>query len=138
MNSPSTQSQSRLDPRHVHGHDSGHDAAPHGSLKDYLTGFVLAVVLTVIPFWLVMGHVFHSQTLTMVLVMALAVAQIAVHMVYFLHLNTSSEGGWNMLALIFTGVLVVIVLGASAWVMHEENANMMPTPSTHAEAMQMP
>ena len=135
---PSTESQARLDPRHVHGHDHGHEAAPHGSLKDYLIGFVLAVILTVIPFWLVMGHVFQSQELTMFLVMALGAAQIGVHMVYFLHLNTRSEGGWNMLALIFTGVLVVIVLGASVWVMHEENANMMPMSSTQADPSQMP
>jgi cytochrome o ubiquinol oxidase operon protein cyoD len=47
-------------------------------------------------------------------------------MIYFLHMDTRSENGWNMLALIFTGVLVAIVLGASIWVMYNENANMMP------------
>jgi cytochrome o ubiquinol oxidase subunit IV len=46
--------------------------------------------------------------------------------VYFLHLNTSSEGGWNMLALIFTLVLVVIALSGSLWVMYHMNVNMMP------------
>ena len=52
--------------------------------------------------------------------------QILVHVVYFLHLDTRSEGGWNMLSFVFTIVLVVIVLGASIWVMYNENANMMP------------
>ena len=97
-----------------------------GSLRGYLTGFVLAAILTIIPFWLVMGHVFDNRWLTITLVLLLAVVQIFVHIVYFLHLDTRSEGGWNMMAFIFTIVLVVIVLGASIWVMYNENANMMP------------
>ena len=58
--------------------------------------------------------------------MGFAAAQIVVHMVYFLHMNTRSEGGWTMLALIFTIVLVVITLSGSIWVMYHLNANMMP------------
>lgn len=120
-----------VDPRHVHSHHSGmHEA--HGTLKGYLTGFVLAAVLTIIPFWLVMGDVIQSKEATILIVLALGAVQIVVHMIYFLHLNTRSEGGWNMLALIFTVVLVVIVLGASVWVMYNENANMMPMSPTYA------
>ncbi len=107
----------------LHEEGMGED---HGSLRGYLTGFVLASILTIIPFWLVMGHVIESKPLTILLVLALAAVQIVVHMIYFLHLNTKSEHGWNMLAFIFTLVLVVIVLGASLWVMYNENANMMP------------
>jgi cytochrome o ubiquinol oxidase operon protein cyoD len=47
-------------------------------------------------------------------------------MIYFLHMNTKSEGGWNMLALIFTMVLVVITLSGSIWIMYHLNNNMMP------------
>lgn len=105
-----------------------HDAeqSHHGSLRGYLTGFVLAAILTIIPFWLVMGHAISSSLATTLIVLGLAAVQIVVHMVYFLHLDTKSEKGWNMLAFIFTIVLVVIVLGASIWVMYNENANMMP------------
>lgn len=117
----------RLDPRNVHGHEH-HDEAPHGSFKSYLTGFALSVILTAIPFWLVMGHKLASPQLTTVVILVFAAVQILVHMVYFLHLNTSSEGGWNMLALIFTVVLVVITLSGSIWVMYHMDANMMPTP----------
>ncbi|MBU6502553.1 MAG: cytochrome o ubiquinol oxidase subunit IV [Burkholderiales bacterium] len=110
-----------------HAQVSGPDLHEHqGSLRGYLTGFLLAAILTVIAFWLVMGHVFASRELTIFTVLALAAVQIVVHMVYFLHLDTRSEDGWNMLALIFTVVLVGIVLGASIWVMYNENANMMP------------
>ena len=107
-----------------HGDDALH--VHQGSLRGYLTGFVLAAILTAIPFWLVMGHVFENRWLTITLVLLLAVVQILVHIVYFLHLDTHSEGGWNMMAFIFTIVLVVIVLGASIWVMYNENSLMMP------------
>jgi cytochrome o ubiquinol oxidase operon protein cyoD len=116
-----------FDARHVHGHDEhGHGGAAHGSFKGYMTGFLLSVVLTAIPFWLVMGKVFANPQVTIWIILAFAVVQILVHMGYFLHLNTSSEGGWNMLALIFTMVLVVIALAGSIWVMYHMNQNMMP------------
>ena len=57
---------------------------------------------------------------------AFAAVQIVVHMVFFLHMNTKSEGGWNMLALIFTLSLLAVVLTGSLWVMYHLNANMMP------------
>lgn len=111
---------------HSHGDDHHGDASGHGTLKGYVTGFVLAVILTAIPFWLVMGDVLGDSQTTALAIMALAVVQIIVHMVYFLHMNTKSEGGWTMLALIFTVVLVVITLSGSLWVMYHLNHNMMP------------
>jgi cytochrome o ubiquinol oxidase operon protein cyoD len=114
-----------------HGHED-----PQGSLKDYVIGFSLSVILTAIPFWLVMAHVFKSPTVTALTVMALAGAQIVVHMIYFLHMTPKAEGGWNMLALIFTMVMVTIALSGSMWVMYHLNTNMMPTsPMTAAPTM---
>jgi cytochrome o ubiquinol oxidase operon protein cyoD len=118
-----------------------HDDAMHehgGSLRGYLTGFALAVILTIIPFWLVIGHAIDDRVLTIIIVLALAVVQIFVHIIYFLHLDTRSEGGWNMLAFIFSAVLVLIVLGASIWVLYNQNANMMPMPQPHQQSMQQP
>ena len=110
-----------------HGHHHGHDAGgSHGSLKDYTIGFILSVILTAIPFWLVMGNVFEKSSTTALVILGFAAVQIVVHMIYFLHMNTKSEGGWNMLALIFTLVVVVITLSGSLWVMFHMNANMMP------------
>jgi cytochrome o ubiquinol oxidase subunit IV len=105
------------------GHDSG---AFHATLRDYLTGLLLAAVLTVIPFWLVMGKVLGSSGATITIILGLAVAQIVVHVIYFLHMNTKSERGWSFLALIFTLVLVVIALAGSLWVMYHLNENMKP------------
>ena len=107
-----------------HAHSHGHEAS-HGSFKSYMTGFVLSIILTAIPFWLVMSGVFAPQ-LTGGIIMAFAVAQIVVHMIFFLHMNTKSEGGWTILALIFTLILVVIALTGSLWVMYHLNTNMMP------------
>ena len=106
-----------------HHHGDDHD---HGSFKTYMIGFLLSVVLTAIPFWLVMTEALAPQT-TGLVITAFAVVQIIVHMVFFLHMNHKSEGGWNMLALIFTIVVVVIAVAGSVWVMYHLNTNMMPT-----------
>ncbi|MBB5041220.1 cytochrome o ubiquinol oxidase subunit IV [Shinella fusca] len=108
-----------------HAHSHGHEAG-HGSFKGYMTGFILSVILTAIPFWLVMAGVLESKLLTAVLVMGIGVVQILVHMIYFLHMNPRSEGGWTLMALIFTLIIVGIALAGSLWVMHHLNANMMP------------
>ena len=110
-----------------HDHHDGDGGAPHSTLKGYLTGFVLAVILTAIPFWLVMGKVFDKSAATAIVILAIGVVQIVVHMIYFLHMNGKAEGGWTLLALIFTLVLVVITLSGSLWVMYHLNHNMMPT-----------
>lgn len=107
-----------------HGHSHGHEAG-HGSFKSYVTGFVLSVILTAIPFWLVMGDVLDSKVATVAAIMIIGAIQIVVHMVYFLHMNTKSEGGWTMMALIFTVIIVAIALIGSLWVMHHLNTNMM-------------
>ena len=109
-------------------HDPHHAAAAgHGSLRDYLIGFSLSVVLTAIPFWLVMERPLANGP-TGLLIMGFAVVQILVHMVYFLHMNGRSEGGWSMIALVFTLVVVAITMTGSLWVMYHLNTNMMPMP----------
>jgi len=100
--------------------------ANHGSLRDYVIGFVLSVILTVIPFWLVMGDVFASKVMTVGLVMAFGAVQMVVHMVYFLHMKRSSEGGWIVMSMLFTVVIILIALVGSLWVMYHMNTNMMP------------
>ena len=105
-------------------HHSQQDA--HGSFSTYLRGFVLSVVLTAVPFWLVMSGALGSKQATALVIMAFAAVQIVVHMIYFLHMNTASENGWSMMALIFTIVMVVIALSGSLWVMNHLNSNMMP------------
>jgi len=114
---------------HAHGHGHGHHdddhLEAHGSFKDYTIGFILSVILTAIPFWLVMTHQLPPGT-TKFVILGFAAVQVVVHMVYFLHMNSKSEGGWNMMAMILTIILLVIVLSGSIWVMYHMNVNMMP------------
>lgn len=121
------------DPHHSnHGHDAHHgahhdDGLPQGSMRDYVTGFVLSVILTAIPFWLVMARPLEAG-MTAAIIVAFAVVQIVVHMVYFLHMSPKSDDGWTMTSLVFTIIVVVIMLAGSLWVMHHLNTNMMPMP----------
>lgn len=111
----------------AHGAAADHDGgAPHGTRKSYLIGFALSVLLTAVPFAIVMADGIVGAQTAAGICMVFAVVQILVHMVYFLHMNTKSENGWTMMALIFTVIVVVIALTGSLWVMYHMNANMMP------------
>lgn len=105
---------------HAHGDEHG-----HGSLKHYMIGFALSAVLTAIPFWLVMSGALAGSWAVAAIVTC-AIVQIGVHSAYFLHLNTSGEGGWTLLAYVFTAVIVIITISGSIWIMYHLNANMMP------------
>jgi cytochrome o ubiquinol oxidase operon protein cyoD len=110
----------------VQAYDIDHDhQQAHGSLSGYLIGFALSVLLTALPFWLVMDGVLASKQFTAVTIMALAAVQIIVHAVFFLHMNPRSENGWTLMAAIFTLVLVGITLSGSLWVMYHLDVNMM-------------
>lgn len=112
-----------------HGHHHGghgHDDHAHGSVKSYVTGFILSVILTAIPFWLVMADVMSDKTTLVFVIMGLGIVQIFVHMIFFLHMNGKSEGGWTLMALLFTVILVLITLIGSLWVLYHLTTNMMP------------
>ena len=117
-----------------HGdHHEEHDDL-HVTSGDYIKGFILAVILTVIPFWLVMADVIQNRT-TVVMVLGLfAVVQVVVHMVYFLHMNGKIQGGWTMLSTIFTVIFLSIAIAGTLSVMFHMNANMMPGHEMHPAA----
>lgn len=113
-----------------HSLDHHEEAGPHSTFSGYMIGFMASVILTTIPFWLVMADVLSSRNATVIVILGFALVQILVHMVYFLHMNFHSEGGWNMLSLMFTLLLVFITLAGSLWVMYHMNINMMPGMAT--------
>jgi cytochrome o ubiquinol oxidase operon protein cyoD len=119
----------------LHGHGDDHG---HGSMTGYLIGFGLSVVLTIIPFWLVMTGILDNPQATTLIIIALAVAQIIVHTVCFLHVNTQGEGGWTLMAYLFTAVLVLITIGGSLWIVYHLNTNMMPGMAPGTTAMTTP
>ncbi len=107
----------------AHVADNGH--ADHGSIKSYTIGFVLSVILTAIPFGLIMSGAV-SASLGVPICVGLAVVQIVVHLYYFLHMNAASSRSWNMVAFVFTVVVVAILVSGSLWIMYHLNTNMMP------------
>ncbi len=98
----------------------------HASVKSYMIGFVLSIVLTAIPFGLVMnsGHYGLTAATVLAAVLALAVVQVFVHVVYFLHMDRSAEQRWNVVAFAFTVMILVIVVSGSVWIMHNATSNM--------------
>ena len=101
-----------------------HSDADHGSYKQYITGFVASIVLTLIPFWMVMNGTF-STSVTVAGVVITAVAQLFVQLVFFMHMDSSSKQRWNVLAFLFTVVVVAILVVGSLWIMYHLNYNMM-------------
>jgi cytochrome o ubiquinol oxidase operon protein cyoD len=98
--------------------------ASHGSVKTYVLGLILSIVLTLIPFATVMSGAFATFT-TVVVVVVAAVAQILVQLIMFMHMNTKSDEGWNFVSFIFTVTILALVVGGSLWIMHHLHLNMM-------------
>jgi cytochrome o ubiquinol oxidase subunit IV len=94
----------------------------HGLLS-YFVGFVLAVVLTAIPFYLVYSHMLPPSR-TMYVIAVAAMLQILVHLRFFLHLNFTTTPRENLLALAFTTVLLVLMVGGSLWIMIDLHSRM--------------
>ena len=95
-----------------------------GSLQSYLTGFVLALILTAIPFAMVMSGAW-SAAAALAGIFTAGLVQILVHLHYFLHLDTSSAARWNVLALVFTLLIMLLFVGGSLWIMFNLYYRMM-------------
>ncbi|MCK8068787.1 cytochrome o ubiquinol oxidase subunit IV [Cobetia sp. UIB-001] len=97
----------------------------HGSVKQYVTGLILSIILTIIPFGMVM--MMDDPGVGVIwAIYGFAIAQVFVQLYFFLHLDGSKEQSWNVMAMLFTVVIVAIVVGGSMWIMIELNQNMMP------------
>jgi cytochrome o ubiquinol oxidase operon protein cyoD len=105
----------------AHSIDTG---AGHGSVRSYVIGFVLSVVLTAVAFGLVMQQVFGPIE-SIIAIAVLALIQILVHLVFFLHMNTSSSQRWNLISFGFAVLVAVILIGGTLWVLHNVGAHMM-------------
>ncbi len=105
-------------------HDHNAAGESHGNMKQYTVGFILSVVLTVIPFGMVMAGGF-SRGILITAIAVTAVAQILVQLIYFLHMNSSSEQRWNVIAFVYTILTIAILLVGSVWIMNYLHYNMM-------------
>jgi len=91
----------------------------------YLTGLALAVLLTATSFF-VAGTDLVWQPSIPVAIIVLSIAQMGVHLVFFLHITTGSDNTNNVMALAFGLLIVFLVIGGSLWIMANLNHNMMP------------
>ncbi|SET30522.1 cytochrome o ubiquinol oxidase subunit IV [Thorsellia anophelis] len=106
------------------GHES-HAAHYHGTMKSYVIGFVLAVILTAIPFYVVMNMPNMVSSTKITIVAVCAAIQMVVHIMYFLHINTSKEQRWNFISMIYTIIVIGIIVVGSIWVLFGQHENMM-------------
>ena len=95
----------------------------HPDRRSYIVGFVLAVVLTVIPFGLVATHA-PSPAATIWTILIAPVLQILVHLRWFLHIDFTTTPKENLLALAFTAVLLFLMVGGSFWIMVDLHTRM--------------
>lgn len=105
-------------------HDNTIAGEAHGSPKGYATGFVLSIILTAIPFALVMSGGLSTAP-TVVAVFLTAAIQILVHLHYFLHMDRSSSQHWNIMTFAFTAMVMGIFIGGSMWIMFDLHVRMM-------------
>ncbi len=94
-------------------------------LRGYILGLVLAAALTAAAFWALDEHVIYGPGIVMALIV-FGLAQVGVHLVFFLHLTTSPDNTNNALALAFGVLFVSFVFFGSIWVIYHMNHNMMP------------
>ena len=93
----------------------------------YTTGLFLAVLLTATSFWVTNTSLLWGPGVGVGLVV-LAIAQMGVHLVFFLHITTAPDNTNNVLALAFGILIVLLVIGGSVWIMTNLNENMMLSP----------
>lgn len=99
--------------------------AGRGSLLSYTSGFVFSVLLTLAAYVSVTNNSLPKETL-MLFIVGLAVVQLLVQLLFFLHLGRESKPRWNLVVFSFMLVVIVIVVLGSLWVMHNLDYHMMP------------
>lgn len=101
--------------QHHTGADShGHEG--HGSVKSYVIGFILSIVLTIIPLVVVLNHMM-GRTATMVIILVTAVLQFIVQLFFFMHIREGDGPKWNVMTLILGVVILLTIVGGSIWIM---------------------
>jgi cytochrome o ubiquinol oxidase operon protein cyoD len=103
------------------------DEAGRESVAGYVIGLALAVVLTAASFYVAGTRLIWAPAIPIALVV-LAIAQIGVHLVFFLRITTAPDNTNNVLALAFGVLIVALIVAGSVWIMAHLDRNMMPMP----------
>lgn len=94
-----------------------------GNLKSYVTGFILSIVLTVIPYFLVTQKLLEGALLVTIIV-TIAFVQLTVQLVFFLHMRHEAKPRLNLIMFISFFSIILVVVVASIWIMTHLNYNM--------------
>jgi cytochrome o ubiquinol oxidase operon protein cyoD len=94
-------------------------------MRSYLVGLGLATLMTIASFWAAQTHVIYGPGVPVAIVV-LALAQMGIHLVFFLHITTAPDNTNNVLALAFGILIACLVIFGSLWIMANLNHNMMP------------
>ena len=104
---------------------------PHDSILSetisYIVGLALALLLTGVSFWVASTSTLWGPGVAVGLVV-LAIAQMGIHLVFFLHITTGPDNTNNVLALAFGVLIVFLVMIGTIWIMYHLAANMGPSP----------
>lgn len=111
----------------------------HGSLISYVSGFVISIILTLVAYFLVVqyagpGQDILSRSPLIFAIVALAIFQLGVQLVFFLHLGKDSKPHWNLIVFAYAALLIVAIVAGSLWVMYHLNYNMMLMPPAEVDA----
>jgi cytochrome o ubiquinol oxidase operon protein cyoD len=109
--------------------DTQHEVG-QGSLLSYSVGFVSSIILTVGAYQLVVRHVLAGWALIFTL-LGLAVVQLVIQLLFFLHLGRESKPRWNLLVFAAMAIIVIIVAGGSLWIMKNLNYHTMTPVETN-------
>jgi cytochrome o ubiquinol oxidase operon protein cyoD len=107
------------------GDESTGESGVAQGVLGYLVGLALAILLTATSFYIAGTDLVWTPSIPVALVV-LAIAQMGVHLVFFLHITTGPDNTNNVMALAFGVLIVVLVIVGSLWIMTNLNHNMMP------------
>ena len=96
----------------------------HGTYKSYIIGFILSIILTVVPYMIVVHKLLPHDSM-IIAVVIIGIMQLLVQLIFFLHLGGESKPRWNLMAFLFTLLVVIILVVGTMWIMYNLDYNMM-------------
>lgn len=105
---------------------NGTTKASHGSIKSYVCGFILSLMFTFIPYYLVVNQIIMGTPL-LITIVGFAMIQMVIQITFFLHLGRGPKPNWNLYFFISTFVIILFVVGGSIFIMNNLHYNMSPS-----------
>lgn len=113
-------------------HSANHE---HGTTRSYIVGFILSLVFTILPYHLVVNRILTGNTL-LVAILGIAILQMFIQIFFFLHLGRGPKPFYNVVFFFATAGLIVLVVGASLFIMDNLHYNMSPEEVVRKQAQE--